>query len=83
MCSERACHGATMLRFLERHARKGVEVVTTTRHFDLPRSSPTVQVKRADLERETDPRRLQQRQKQIDIGKKSEAYQRYVQRVPK
>ena len=72
-----------MLRFRERHARKGVEVVTTTRHFDLPLSSPTVQVKRADLERETDPRRLQQRQKQIDIGKKSEAYQRYVQRVPK
>jgi len=40
-------------------------------------------VKRADLEKETDMRRLQQRQKQINIAKQSEAYKKYIQLVPK
>jgi hypothetical protein len=34
-------------------------------------------------ERETDPARLAQRQKQIAFGKNTEAYKNYVQLVPK
>jgi histone RNA hairpin-binding protein len=34
-------------------------------------------------EEETDPKRLMQRQKQIDFGKNTKGYERYVQAVPK
>lgn len=33
--------------------------------------------------RETDPRRLEQRQKQIDFGKNTRGYQRYAAAVPR
>ena len=33
--------------------------------------------------RETDPHRLQQRQKQVDMGKNTLGYQRYLDAVPK
>ena len=33
--------------------------------------------------RETDPRRLEQRQKQIDFGKNTRGYARYVAAVPR
>lgn len=34
-------------------------------------------------ERETDPRKLEQRQKQIDYGKNTLGYQNYVKLIPK
>ena len=34
-------------------------------------------------DKETDKRRLSQRQKQIDLGKRTDAYRRYAERVPK
>ena len=40
-------------------------------------------MKTANLERETDERKLKQRQKQIDIGKQSDSYKKYLQLVPK
>ncbi|QDZ20699.1 histone RNA hairpin-binding protein [Chloropicon primus] len=75
-----------MLRFLERHTRKvdAGGVTSTTRVFALTEHrSKQLGVKRADLEKETDMRRLQQRQKQINIAKQSEAYKKYIQLVPK
>ena len=35
------------------------------------------------MERETDPRRLEQRQKQIDYGKNTNGYVRYLKIIPK
>ena len=75
-------------RFLDRHlhASRAGDVRSTTATFSVARPRQQQQaprVRRADLERESDARRLQQRQKQIDIGKKSEAYKRYLQLVPK
>jgi hypothetical protein len=37
----------------------------------------------SDAEFETDPKRLQARQKQIDFGKNTIGYERYTQAVPK
>jgi len=73
------------LRFLERQARKisSVNVTTNTFLISPSRDSNTLKVRRVDLERETDPKRLSQRQKQIKIGKDSEIYKKYIQLVPK
>ena len=38
---------------------------------------------RGGTPRETDARRLEQRQKQVDLGKNTLAYQRYAESVPK
>jgi hypothetical protein len=35
------------------------------------------------MERETDTERLNQRQKQIDIGKNTRGYQNYLKAIPK
>ncbi len=40
-------------------------------------------MKTANLERETDEKKLKQRQKQIDIGKQSDSYKKYLALVPK
>lgn len=37
----------------------------------------------AAQQQETDPRRLEQRQKQIDFGKNTRGYQRYAAAVPR
>ena len=75
------------LAFLARHEREGRGAGFTTASFALSSAAPRPghggAPKRVDLERETDERRLTQRQKQIDIGKQCEAYKKYARLVPK
>jgi len=44
--------------------------------------TPTKTSKRKNIEKEDDPHRLAQRQKQIDYGKKTVGYQRYISKIP-
>ena len=46
------------------------------------RTTSDVDIRPLGTERETDPRKLEQRQKQIGFGKNSLAYQRYIEEVP-
>jgi histone RNA hairpin-binding protein len=50
-----------------------------SKEFEVDYAAPTAQ----EVQRETDPHRLAQRQKQVDIGKNTRAYARYCELVPK
>lgn len=49
----------------------------------LKLSDPAASKQQGGTPRETDERRLEQRQKQVDLGKNTLAYQRYAEQVPK
>ena len=55
--------------------------VDTTDEFAVAPSPAAAPAREAA--RETDPRRLEQRQKQIDFGKNTRGYARYVAAVPR
>ena len=48
-----------------------------------PRPPPAAAARDAPAAKETDPHRIAQRQKQIDMGKNTLGYQRYRQQVPR
>ena len=50
-----------------------------SKEFEVDYAAPDKQ----EAQRETDPHRLSQRQKQVDIGKNTRAYVRYIELVPK
>ena len=58
--------------------RRGPAAVVPRAHPLIPSSAPA-----PSAARETDPRRLEQRQKQIDFGKNTRGYARYVAAVPR
>ena len=72
------------LCFVERHSsRGGPEVEDTSLQFKLKRVADQKSVKRVELEKETDTKRLSAREKSIHLFKQTPVYQRYLKLVPK
>ena len=64
-----------------REGRRGPAVPSPPR--SAPPPPPSAAPAAPSAARETDPRRLEQRQKQIDFGKNTRGYARYVAAVPR